>query len=65
MREIDNFALQYEERSSPTAPAARRLGKNAGLSEQLAVIVDKATELHAKAARDAYGLTLPGRHEQA
>jgi hypothetical protein len=63
--EIDNLALQYEERSSPTAPAGQRLGKHAGLSDQLAVIIEKATELRAKAARDAHDLTLPGRHEQA
>jgi hypothetical protein len=62
--EIDNFALQYEERSSPTEPATRRLGKHAGLAEQLAVIEAKATELREKAAQDRYGIVWPGRAEQ-
>jgi hypothetical protein len=53
--EIDNFALQYEEHSSPTAPATRRLGKHAGLAEQLAAIEDKAFTLRERAIRDRYG----------
>ena len=52
--EIDNFALQYEEHSSPTAPAGRRLGKHAGLSEQLASIERKAAALRKKAF-EAFG----------
>jgi hypothetical protein len=53
--EIDNFAMQYEERSSPTALAIRRLGKHAGLGEQLAAIEDKAFTLRERAIRDRYG----------
>jgi hypothetical protein len=39
--------------------------KLAGLGEQLGVIEAKATELREKAARDRFGLTLPGRAERA
>ena len=62
--EIDNFALQYEDRLT-NASVLVRMGKHAGLGEQLAVIEAMATELREKAAQDHYGLTLPGRAERA
>jgi hypothetical protein len=64
--EIDNFALQvgtYAFSGAAAMPVPK--GKHASLSEQLTVIEAKATELRVKAAQDAFGLTLPGRHEQA
>jgi hypothetical protein len=60
-REIDSFALQYEDRPSSTLGLILRLGlggKLVGLGEQLAVIEAKATELREKAARDRFGLTV-------
>lgn len=66
--EIDNFALQCEDTLSPTLGAYGvmiREGKHAGLGEQLALIGTMATELRAKAARDRFGLTLPGRADRA
>ena len=62
--EIDNFALQYEDQFT-NASVLVRVGKHAGLGEQLALIGDKANKLREKAARDRYGLTLPGRPERA
>jgi hypothetical protein len=41
-----------------------RLGKHAGLREQLDVIEAKADKLREKAARDRFGLTLPGWTER-
>lgn len=62
--EIDNFALQVGTNAfSGAVPMPVRKGKLAGLGEQLAVIETLATELRAKAARDPWGLTLPGRAE--
>jgi hypothetical protein len=62
--EIDNFALQCEDRLT-NASVIIRVGKHAGLSEQLTVIEDKAFTLREMAARDGFGLTLPGRAECA
>jgi hypothetical protein len=55
--EIDNFALQYEDRPSPTPTVIIRLGKHADLGSQLALIEAKAAELHARVARERWGLT--------
>jgi hypothetical protein len=41
-----------------------RLGKHAGLREQLDVIEAKADKLREKAARDRFALTLPGWTER-
>jgi hypothetical protein len=62
--EIDNFALQYEYYPSKTMGALIRLGKHAGLVEQLTLIEGKATELRQKAAQDRFGLVWPGRAER-
>ena len=62
--EIDNFALQYEYYPSKTMGELIRLGKHAGLREQLDVIEAKADKLREKAARDRFGLTLPGWTER-
>jgi len=62
--EIDNFALQYEDRTTTTDSVIIRMGKHAGLGEQLKLIEAKATELRDKAARDRWGLILPGRAER-
>ena len=48
-REIDNFALQYEYYPSKTMGVLIRLGKHAGLNEQLASIERKADALREKA----------------
>jgi hypothetical protein len=61
--EIDNYALQYEDRLT-NASVIVRLGKHAGLGKQLAAIEDKAFTLREMAARDGYGLVLPGRAER-
>jgi hypothetical protein len=58
--EIDNFASQWAYQVTSMV----RKGKLAGLGEQLGVIEVKATELREKAARDRFGLTLPGRAER-
>jgi hypothetical protein len=62
--EIANFALQTEDRLS-NASVIIRWGKHAGLGDQLASIVAKATELREKAARDRFGIVWPGRAERA
>ena len=49
-REIDSFALQWEDRLVG-AGALIRMGKHAGLHEQLARIETMANELHDKAAK--------------
>ena len=49
-REIDSFALQCEDRPSTILSVTIRMGKHAGLGEQLALIENKATELRQKAA---------------
>ena len=56
---------QCEDRPSATIHVLIRMGKHAGLAEQLAVIEDKAFTLREMAARDGFGLTLPGRAERA
>ena len=61
--QIDNFASQWELDISLNHPI--RKGKHAGLGDQLALIEAKATELRDKAARDRWGLVLPGRAERA
>ena len=55
-REIDNFALQYEYYPSKTMGVLIRLGKHAGLREQLAEIETKAAEIETKAAELSRGL---------
>jgi hypothetical protein len=63
--EIDSFASQWAYQAfSGAVTSMVRKGKLAGLGEQLAVIKAKATELREKAARDRFGLTLPGRTER-
>jgi hypothetical protein len=52
-REIDSFALQWEDRPSATVNVTIRMGKHASLGDQLALIEAKATELRDKAARPA------------
>ena len=47
-REIDSFAVQYEDYSPPQGGPIR-MGKHAGLGEQLALIETKATALREKA----------------
>jgi hypothetical protein len=59
-REIDSFASQYEDKIHGGS-VAQRWGKAPGLVQQIAVIEDKATKLRDKAARDPFGLVLPGR----
>jgi hypothetical protein len=55
-REIDSFASQYEQTRSPV-----RLGKPAGLDDQLTSIETKAAELHQKAAERFSGsVAAPG-----
>ena len=49
-REIDSFAGQCEERTSTTLSVTIRMGKHAGLGEQLALIETKAAALREKAA---------------
>jgi hypothetical protein len=49
-REIDSFALQCEDRPSSTTQVIIRMGKHAGLADQLTLIEAKATELRANAA---------------
>ena len=50
-REIDSFALQWQDIPSPTGLSMTfRQGKTAGLGDQLAVIEAKATKLRQKAA---------------
>jgi hypothetical protein len=63
--EIDNFALQvgtYAFSGAAAMPVPK--GKHARLGEQLDVIEDKAKKLREKAARDRFGLTLPGWTER-
>jgi hypothetical protein len=48
-REIDSFASQYEDRPTVTQGVTIRMGKLAGLDEQLASIEKKATVLREKA----------------
>ena len=55
-REIDNFALQYEYYPSKTMGMLIRLGKHAGLSEQLA----QTQSLQQSCERPAGGLGGPG-----
>jgi hypothetical protein len=52
--EIDNFAAQWEEGQS-TYGMVIRLGKHAGLGEQLDAIEDKAFTLRELAIRNRYG----------
>ncbi len=64
--EIDSFRSQvgtYSFSAAGTMPVQK--GNHAGLSEQLALIERMATALREKAARDRWGLTLPGRAERA
>jgi hypothetical protein len=63
--EIDNFALQCEDRYSSTAGLMIRVAKVEGLIEQFDLIEAKATALREKAAQDRFGLILPGRAERA
>ena len=64
--EIDSFASQVGTYAFSAAAAMPvRKGMQAGLGDQLALIEAKATELREKAARDRWGLTLPGRAEHA
>jgi hypothetical protein len=61
-REIDSFALQWQDAPSPTGLSITfRMGKCAGLGDQLAVIEAKATKLRQKAAERIRGdcRTLP------
>jgi hypothetical protein len=53
-REIDNFALQWEDGQS-TYGATIRMGKHAGLGEKLDVIERKATALRERAAERMSG----------
>jgi hypothetical protein len=63
--EIDNFASQWAYQAfSGAVTSMVRKGKLADLGKQLGVIAAKATELRQKAARDRFGLTLPGRAER-
>jgi hypothetical protein len=48
-REIDDFALQYEDRYSSTTGLMIRVGKTVGLKEQLDLIEAKAAALREKA----------------
>jgi hypothetical protein len=64
-REIDSFASQVGTYAFSAATMPVRKGMHAGLGEQLTVIEGKATALREKAARDPWGLTLPGRAEHA
>jgi hypothetical protein len=48
-REIDSFASQYEDRPTVTQDVTIRMGKLAGLDEQLASIERKANALREKA----------------
>lgn len=48
-RVIDSFGVQYEDRTSPTLDVLIRMGKHAGLGEQLASIETKAAVLRKKA----------------
>jgi hypothetical protein len=48
-REIDSFASQYDDRPTVTQSVTIRMGKLAGLDEQLALIEKKATALREKA----------------
>jgi hypothetical protein len=48
-REIDSFASQYEDRPTVTQGVTIRMGKLAGLDEQLASIERKANALREKA----------------
>ena len=57
-RGIDNFALQFEYSPAKTMGALIPLGKHAGMSEQLSVIEDKATELGKKAVERGERLTV-------
>jgi len=59
--QIDNFALQCENRLNNLQNVLLRMGKHVGLGEQLAAIEDKAFTLREMAAHDGFGLTLPGR----
>jgi hypothetical protein len=64
--EIDSFTSQWAYQAfSGAVTSMVRKGKLAGLGEQLAVVEAKATELREKAARDRFGLALPGRAERA
>ena len=58
-REIDSFASQWEEtgKFSTEHPPAIKVGKHAGLGNQLAKIEDKATKLRAKAAKATSSVT--------
>ena len=47
-REIDSFAGQYEDNSPPQGGSIR-IGKHAGLGDQLTLIETKAAALHEKA----------------
>jgi hypothetical protein len=48
-REIDSFAAQWEDRPSPTLGVMFRVGKQAGLGDQLALIETMAATLRKKA----------------
>jgi hypothetical protein len=63
-REIDNFALQWEDHISHGRVLVRR-GKHAGLREQLEAIEDKASTLRDLAAHPGFSLTRPSRAEHA
>jgi hypothetical protein len=63
--EIDNFALQYEYYPSKTMGALIRLGKHAGLVEQLTLIEGKAPLCARRPRKTVFGLTWPGRAEHA
>jgi hypothetical protein len=49
-REIDSFALQCEDRPTTMLSVTIRMGKHAGLGEQLAAIETKAAAIETKAA---------------
>ena len=51
-REIDNFALQYEYYPSKTMGVLIRLGKHAGLGDQLALIEKRAAALRERAVEE-------------
>ena len=52
--EIDNFAAQWEDRGA-NAGVLIRMGKHAGLGDQLDAIENKAFTLREKVIRDRYG----------
>ena len=63
--EIDNFALQCEDRPSITISVLIRMGKHAGLRERLDAIEAKAFALRERAAQDRWGLVFLGRAQRA